>query len=148
MKNRRSQKTRNFDPVEYIVELLRENPLPEGTYSQPGAKFPVYAKAVREIVEQAEAFGNKCDVRVEPDPLLGTDLILEIRGDLVVFDDMKKFTKAADLALNLDISPLADGKVCVGFLFKDAFAVYLPGEPPRLLNKEALVPILSFADDE
>ena len=53
MKNRRSQKTRNFDPVEYIVELLRENPLPEGTYSKPGAKFPVYAKAVREIVEQA-----------------------------------------------------------------------------------------------
>ena len=37
------------------MELLRENPLPEGTYSQPGAKFPVYAKAVREIVEQAGA---------------------------------------------------------------------------------------------
>lgn len=68
------------------------------------------------------------EISTDPDELLGTSLCVEIVTNLVVFEEMQRFSAALSKADTFEVYARTDGRVGIGITFEDVYEIAKPSK--------------------
>lgn len=121
-----------FDLVDEFLEFYKTF-MPKTVYLMKNKeRYDEAVKAICEIAACVVEVDSGAKVKIAPDPLLGSDLCLEITASLIVVDLIDKFCSALNKADNLEVYPRTDGLLGFNVSFREAF---IPA-PPKGSQKE------------
>ena len=115
------------DPVEHLLDLIRS--LPQNVPLM--INMPRYVETLKAVAIIRRVAIQECpdaECEMEYDGLTGTSLCFRVKVDEFGVDDTSKFAEALEIADTMDVIPLADGRVKLGFTFE---RVRVPMPPPR-----------------
>ena len=124
-----------FDPetdaaLSELIRLLKK--IPKNAVTM--LNVPKYAEVIRsanQIVKFVKEDYPDVEASLEFDELTGTTLLLTIVSDGVNIYAIKDFCKALSVASTMDVIPLSDGRIQIGFTYNE---VKLPVPPTKPYN--------------
>lgn len=123
---RRAQESRSpwgIDALDKLLNFINDNRPETGYLMKNDKKYPAIENAINEITELAKLCDEDCEISIETDEIVGTSVLLSIKTNYFVVDEIDKFCKALKEADTIDVSPLEDGRVEIGLTFQDAYAI-------------------------
>ncbi|MGN1103414.1 MAG: hypothetical protein ACI4QI_00930 [Candidatus Coproplasma sp.] len=121
----------DFDSLDQLIDVYKKL-MPKTVYLMKNKdRYDNAVKAISEITACAVDADQNAKVIVQPDPLTGTSLCLEIVSSLVVVDMIDKFCSALKQADNFEICPRTDGLIVFGVSFNNAFVPAPPHSESR-----------------
>lgn len=123
-----------MDSLDKFVEYLEEI-IPDTTYLTKNKKrYDEVKEAIQQIADFAWGVDESADIDVKPDEITGTCMLMTIRTNIFIVDEMDKFCKALQKADTIDAAALDDGRISLGLTFENVFEL-LP--PPGTHNDKA-----------
>lgn len=115
----------------YINQLIDayERLMPQTVYlAKDKAKYGAVLQSVEAIKSFVQDFDDGAKIKIAPDDLTGSSLIVEIETTLVVVDVIDKFCEALKVADNFEIYARRGGNIGIGIVYED---VYKPVQPKK-----------------
>lgn len=124
MKDKRdyeSMSDEELDEALGLTELFDElRKMPEETIKIVNLpRLQEASQAIHTIVKAAKESTDATLTHVGFDELTGTTLVLEVSAEMLIFDNMKAFSKAIAVADTMEITPVSSGRFMVSFTFDD-----------------------------
>lgn len=117
------------DQVNQLVEYLKCK-LPKGVVLVKNKeRYEEIKQAIQDIADAIWEYDEEAKVAVEQDELIGTCMLAEFVTDCLGITNTQLFCKGLQKATTMDVTPLVDGKIKIGFTFEDA---YSPADPRKL----------------
>lgn len=108
----------NDEVLESLMQLLKR--IPKNTITMLNIpKYAAVLTSVNQIVKHVKADYPDAEASLEFDGLTGTTLILTIVADGMNIYDIKNFCSALSVANTMDVIPLEDEKIQIGFTYHD-----------------------------
>lgn len=105
--------------IDGLLEILKKVPKSRLLMIN-GPRHEEAIRSIQQIVEYVRQESPDAEVSVSYDGIIGTCLLLEIVTDMLNIYNIKDFFKMAEAADTMDVVPLLDSKISIGFTYENA----------------------------
>lgn len=103
--------------LEYMKEVFPKKPL---TLQSRTHRKKEAEEAIQALIDYVKETDKELEVKISPDPLVGTSLGVDIKCQCAVFDNLDRLIGILLKASSIDFTPTTDGKLLIGVNFNHA----------------------------